>query len=173
MKIRTPAQNPKSNVQKGLYLRKQDLRKGIELLFFAYRDFTAEADRILEPFGLGRAHHRVLYFVGRHPNMRVRDLLDTLNITKQSLSRVLSHLIQNGYVQQKTGERDKRQRLLRLTDKGKKLEAQLTEAQSRRFAAAYSERGGEDVTGFQNLLISLLNPETRHSLRHLYPDSVD
>ena len=95
--------------QKGLYLRKQDLRRGIELMFFAYRDFTGEADDVLAELGLGRAHHRVIYFVGRQPNMTVSDLLTILKITKQSLSRVLSHLIAEGYIHQEKGARDKRQ----------------------------------------------------------------
>ena len=86
--------------QKGLYLRKQDLRRGIELMFFAYRDFTGEADNVLAELGLGRAHHRVIYFIGRQPGMTVSDLLSILKITKQSLSRVLSHLVAEGYVHQ-------------------------------------------------------------------------
>ena len=92
--------------QKSLYLRKQDLRRGIELMFFAYRDFTGEADDILSRLGLGRAHHRVIYFVGRQPNMTVSDLLSILKITKQSLSRVLSHLVAEGYIHQEQGARD-------------------------------------------------------------------
>ena len=101
--------------QKALFLRKETLRRGIELLFYAYRDFTSEADSILSEIGLGRAHHRVLYFVGKYSGMTVSDLLSILRITKQSLSRVLSHLIAEGYVRQQIGDTDKRQRLLFLT----------------------------------------------------------
>src|SRR5210317_1784599 len=98
---------PSQHIQKGLFLRKQELRKGIELLFFAYRDFTNEADELLSEIGLGRAHHRVIYFVGRKPNMTVSQLLAILKITKQSLSRVLSHLLEEGYIEQTQGARDK------------------------------------------------------------------
>ncbi len=159
--------------QKGLYLRKQDLRRGIELLFFAYRDFTGEADRILSEIGLGRAHHRVIYFVGRQPGMTVSELLSILNITKQSLSRVLSHLMAEGYIVQQQGARDKRQRLLSLTDRGLALENRLTDVQCRRFAAAYSERGGEAVDGFQQVLTSLINEEARAALKDRHPDLFD
>src|ERR1700754_672898 len=103
--IKTPA-NP-------LFLREDDLRQGIELLFFAYRDFTAKADETLVQYGFGRAHHRVIYFVGRNPGMTVSDLLDILKITKQSLSRVLGQLVRQGFIQQRPGP-DRRQRLLDL-----------------------------------------------------------
>lgn len=162
-----------SSPQKGLYLRKQDLRRGIELLFFAYRDFTGEADEILSELGLGRAHHRVIYFVGRQPDMTVSELLGILKITKQSLSRVLSHLIDNDYIRQTQGVRDKRQRLLALTQKGVALEAKLTDVQCRRFAAAYSARGGDAVDGFVKVLTSLLDEEMRGELRRQYPDRID
>ena len=125
------------HVQKGLFLRKQELRKSIELLFFAYRDFTKEADEILSQLGLGRAHHRVIYFVGRKPGMTVSELLSILKITKQSLSRVLSHLLEEEYITQRPGERDKRQRLLSLTPKGVELEARLTGC---RRAKAYADQ---------------------------------
>src|SRR5919205_3011055 len=92
-----------------LFLREDDLRQGIELLFFAYRDFTAEADAILAQFGFGRAHHRVIYFVGRNPSMTVSELLGILRITKQSLSRVLGQLVRQGFIIQKPGSTDRRQ----------------------------------------------------------------
>lgn len=174
MNLPASSSNPTaSGPQKGLYLRKQDLRRGIELLFFAYRDFTGEADAILSDLGLGRAHHRVIYFVGRQPDMTVSELLGILKITKQSLSRVLSHLINTGYIHQKPGVRDKRQRLLSLTEKGTKLEARLTDVQCRRFATAYSSRGGDAVDGFVKVLTSLLDDEMRAELRRQYPDRID
>src|SRR5208337_3729251 len=98
-----------------LFLREEELRQGIELLYFAYRDFTAEPDAMLAEYGFGRAHHRVIYFVGRNPAITVSDLLSTLRITKQSLSRVLSQLIKEGFILQRPGPRDRRQRLLELT----------------------------------------------------------
>ena len=102
-----------------------EVRQGIELLFFAYRDFTAEPDAILAQYGFGRAHHRVIHFVGRHPQMTVGELLDILKITKQSLSRVLGQLVQQGFIIQYPGPRDRRQRLLDLTPRGCELERQL------------------------------------------------
>jgi DNA-binding MarR family transcriptional regulator len=146
--------------QKALFLRKETLRRGIELLFYAYRDFTSEADSILSEIGLGRAHHRVLYFVGKYSGMTVSDLLIILRITKQSLSRVLSHLIAEGYVRQQIGDTDKRQRLLFLTSKGSALEARLTDIQCKRFANAYLQSGASDVAGFEQVLNALLDEQT-------------
>ena len=143
--------------QKALFLRKEALRRGIELLFYAYRDFTNEADTILFEIGLGRAHHRVIYFVGKKPGMTVSDLLSILRITKQSLSRVLSRLISEEYVYQKIGSIDKRQRLLFLTSKGSELETQLTDIQCKRFANAYLQTGASEVAGFEEVLNALLD----------------
>src|SRR6266478_5856300 len=108
-----------------LFLREEELRQGIELLYYAYRDFTAEPDAMLARYGFGRAHHRVIYFVGRHPEMTVTALLAILRITKQSLSRVLSQLVHQGFIIQRAGQRDRRQRLLELTQKGIELERLL------------------------------------------------
>jgi DNA-binding MarR family transcriptional regulator len=108
----------------------------IELLFFAYRDFVGEADQTLATFGFGRAHHRVLHFVNRNPGMRVSDLLETLRITKQSLGRVLKQLVDDGFIEQKPGSVDRRQRLLTTTTKGRRLAIDLAERQSARLAAA-------------------------------------
>ena len=144
-----------------LFLREEELRQGIELLFYAYRDFTAEPDRILAELGLGRAHHRVIYFVGRNPGMPVSALLDILKITKQSLSRVLGKLIRVGFIQQKAGTRDARQRLLELTPKGAALERRLTEGQRRRFATAYRGAGADAVDGFRKVLTGLIDENER------------
>ena len=97
----------------------------IELLFFAYRDFVGDADAVLAKFGFGRAHHRVLHFVNRNPGMKVAELLGILKITKQSLGRVLKQLIDEGYVEQKEGATDRRQRLLFVTAKGESLALKL------------------------------------------------
>src|SRR3954452_21785144 len=113
-------------------LREDEVRQGIELLFFAYRDFTAEPDAILAQYGFGRAHHRVIHFVGRHPQMTVSELLGILRITKQSLSRVLGHLVHQEFVLQRPGPHDRRQRLLELTPKGQELERRLSEPQRAR-----------------------------------------
>ena len=148
-------------IGKALFLREEELRRGIELMFFAYRDFTGEADSILAEQNMGRAHHRAIYFIGRNPGIRVSELLAILNITKQSLSRVLSALVETGHVEQHTGPEDRRQRLLYLTETGTELEARLTEVQARRFARAYREAGMTAVEGFQRVLEGLLDSETR------------
>src|SRR5436190_9287236 len=111
----------------------------IELLFFAYRDFIGDPDDVLARLGFGRAHHRVLHFVNRNPGMKVAELLDILRITKQSLGRVLKQLIQQGYVVQKEGESDRRQRLLYVTPKGEGLAMKLASLQTSRLARALSE----------------------------------
>jgi DNA-binding MarR family transcriptional regulator len=154
---------------KPLFLREEELRRGIELMFFAYRDFTGEADSILAEQDMGRAHHRTIYFVGRNPGITVSELLSILNITKQSLSRVLSRLVKDNYIIQKTGTGDRRQRLLYLTDQGSTLESRLTDLQGRRFAAAYRAAGAPAVEGFQNVLQGLLNTETRDQIEGLGP----
>jgi DNA-binding MarR family transcriptional regulator len=144
-----------------LFLREEELRQGIELLFYAYRDFTAEPDAMLGDYGFGRAHHRVIYFVGRNPGMTVSDLLDILRITKQSLSRVLGQLVDEGFITQRTGSRDRRQRLLDLTEKGVELERQLTERQRARIARAYREAGAEAVEGFRKVMLGLIDEADR------------
>lgn len=144
-----------------LFLREEELRKAMELLFFAYRDFTAEADVVLSDLGLGRAHHRVIYFVGRHKDISVSDLLRILRITKQSLSRVLSELVREGYILQKPGLQDRRQRLLDLTDKGVELERQLSERQRQLVARAFREAGGEAVDGFRKVMIGMIDEPDR------------
>jgi len=108
----------------------------IELLFFSYRDFVGEADHILEAIGFGRAHHRVVYFVSRNPGLRVSDLLDILQITKQSLSRVLKQLLDDGYIEQRPGPVDRRERLLFATEKGTKLTTELSARQHQRLVRA-------------------------------------
>lgn len=143
-----------------LFLREEELRQGIELLFYAYRDFTSEPDAILESLGFGRAHHRVIYFVGRRPEMTVTELLGVLKITKQSLNRVLSQLVAEGYVTQRPGDRDRRQRLLDLTEKGVELERQLSESQRARFAQAYREAGAEAVEGFRKVMLGIITSES-------------
>src|SRR5580658_7130393 len=123
--------------------REEVVRQGIELLFFAYRDFTAEPDAILEEYGFGRAHHRVVHFVGRHPQMTVGALLDILRITKLSLNRVLGQLLRQGFIVQHRGAVDRRQRLLELTERGRELERRLSEPQRARVAAAYRRAGAQ------------------------------
>src|SRR6202049_564559 len=136
--------------------REEAVREGIELLFFAYRDFTAEPDAILEQYGFGRAHHRVVHFVGRRPQMTVGDLLVILRITKQSLNRVLGQLVRQGFIVQHRGAQDRRQRLLELTEKGRELERQLSEPQRDRVGAAYRNAGAQAVEGFRKVLLGII-----------------
>ena len=136
-----------------------EVRQGIELLFFAYRDFTAEPDAILARYAFGRAHHRVIHFVGRHPQMTVGELLGILRITKQSLSRVLGQLVRQGFIVQRPGARDRRQRLLELTFKGRELERQLSEPQRVRVANAYRQVGVRAVEGFRKVLLEIIADE--------------
>ncbi|CCQ72289.1 HTH transcriptional regulator, MarR family [Magnetospira sp. QH-2] len=138
-----------------------ELRRTMELLFFAYRDFTGEADAILDEIGFGRAHHRALYFIGAHPGSTVSDLLDILKITKQSLARVLSQLVREDYVRQEPGPTDRRQRLLYLTDQGQTLERRLAEAQWARILRAYGDTGEEAVSGFRAVLRQLIEETDR------------
>lgn len=151
-----PAPSGKSGANP-LFLRDEVLRQGIEMLFYAYRDFTAEPDAILAERGLGRAHHRVIYFVGLYPGMPVSDLLEILQITKQSLSRVLGQLVNEGYIVQKQGTKDRRQRLLELTDKGRTLEQELTANQRERIERAFRNAGAEAVEGFRKVMLGVMS----------------
>ena len=144
-----------------LFLREEELRQGMELLFYAYRDFTAEPDAILAKHKLGRAHHRVIYFVGRYPSIGVSELLDILRITKQSLSRVLGELVRQGFITQQPGQRDRRQRLLQLTAKGAELERKLSESQRQRVARAYRAAGAEAVEGYRKVLSGMVDDDGR------------
>ena len=142
-----------------LFLRDAELRQAIELLFFAYRDFTAEPDAILADYGFGRAHHRAIHFIGRHPGMTVSALLGILRITKQSLNRVLGQLVAEGYVKQRRGTRDRRQRLLELTAGGIALEERISAEQRARVARAYREAGAEAVEGFRKVMLGIIGDE--------------
>lgn len=141
----------------------------VELLFFAYRDFTREADAILAEFRLGRAHHRVLHFVNRHPGLRVADLLDILKITKQSLARVLKQLVDEGWISQQTGVDDRRERLLRVTDKGARLAGRLDTLQSRRVAAAIASCDAANEAAVRQFLFNMISMEERGQVEALLP----
>ena len=147
-----------------LYLREEQLRMAQDLFFFAYRDFTAAADQVLAELGLGRAHHRALHFIGRNPGISVGELLGILRVTKQSLARVLSTLVEQGLVAQASGRADRRQRLLHLTDAGRALERRLFEAQRERLLAAFREAGGPAVDGFRRVLRAIAGPGARAHL---------
>ena len=138
--IKSPA-NP-------VFLREEEVRQGIELLFFAYRDFTAEPDAILARYGFGRAHHRVIHFVGRHPQMTVSELLGILRITKQSLSRVLGQLVRQEFILQRPGPHDRRQRLLELTRRGRSSSDSCPSRSGRGSRNAYRQAGRPGGRGF-------------------------
>ena len=155
-----------------LFLREEELRQGIELLFYAYRDFTGEPDSILAEYGFGRAHHRAIHFINRDPGMTVAALLAILRITKQSLSRVLGQLVEEGYVEQKKGVRDRRQRLLYLTEKGRELEQRVSETQRARVAKAYQEAGAEAVEGYRKVLLGLIDEADATCCLEVDPESL-
>jgi DNA-binding MarR family transcriptional regulator len=144
-----------------LFLREEEIRLGMELLFFGYRDFTSGPDAILGELDMGRAHHRVLYFVGRNPGITVSDLLGILRITKQSLGRVLKPLVDGGYVVHAPGRSDRRQRLLTLTQKGEALERRLFERQRDTLSRAYRECGAQAVEGFRRVMLGMMGPDAR------------
>lgn len=151
-----------------LFLTDEQLRQGIEGMFFAYRGFTADPDRILATMAYGRAHHRALHFIARCPGMKVSNLIDILGVTKQSLNRVLRTLIADGLVESRVGSRDRRERHLTLTEAGRALERELGDAQRARMRAAFRKAGPEAVAGFRKVLDAMMDPEMRrqyHALR--------
>ncbi|MBK5947056.1 MarR family transcriptional regulator [Rhodobacter veldkampii DSM 11550] len=144
-----------------LFLTDEQLRKGIEAMFFAYRGFTADPDRILDGLDYGRAHHRAIHFINRQPGLTVNALLNVLGVTKQSLNRVLRTLIEDGLVESRVGRKDKRERHLHLTERGTALERELSEAQRVRMRAAYRAAGPQAVAGFRQVLEAMMDPDLR------------
>ena len=139
----------------------------VELLFFAYRDFTAEPDAILAEIGFGRAHHRVLHFVNRNPGLRVADLLDVLRITKQSLARVLKQLIDEGYIVQAAGANDRRERRLHPSDTGRALAERLLAIQTARIADALKTAGGDAERVARSFLFAVIGDSERSEVQRL------
>jgi len=150
-----------------LFLREPEIRRGIELLYFGYSRMTQSIDEGLAKQGLGRAHHRTLYFIARSPDIKVGELLGLLSVTKQSLGRVLTELQERGYVESRVGPTDRRQRLLRLTPNGVALERSLYEQLRTRVADAYARAGQEAVTGFWAVLEGLIPPDERDRIARL------
>ena len=150
-----------------LFLTDEQLRKAIEAMFFAYRGFTADPDRILSDKGYGRAHHRALHFIHRSPGTTVNNLLEILGVTKQSLNRVLRTLIADGLVESRVGTQDRRERHLHLTADGQALEQALSDAQRVRMRAAFRAAGPEAVAGFRQVLEAMMDPEMRRRYRRL------
>ena len=149
-----------------LFLTDEQLRQGSEAMFFAYRGFTADPDRILAELAYGRAHHRAIHFINRSPGTTVNNLLSILGVTKQSLNRVLRTLIEDGLVESRVGTRDKRERHLFLTEEGAALEQELSTAQRSRMRAAFRQAGPEAVAGFRQVLEAMMdNDMRRHYVR--------
>jgi len=144
-----------------LFLTDEQLRKGIEAMFFAYRGFTADPDRILSEKSYGRAHHRAIHFIHRSPGTTVNNLLSILGVTKQSLNRVLRTLVEDGLVESNVGATDKRERNLYLTEKGAALERELSDAQRDRMRVAYRAAGPAAVTGFRQVLEAMMDEDMR------------
>jgi len=156
---------------KGAPLPDAKLHEFAELLFFAYRDFTRDPDAILKDFGFGRAHHRVLHFVNRHSGLRVADLLDILNITKQSLSRVLKQLIDQGYIVQQAGSSDRRERLLFPTERGRALAHRLAAPQLVRLQVAIEAAGPGAEAALRQFLEAMINAEDRPKVSSIMSSS--
>jgi DNA-binding MarR family transcriptional regulator len=146
-----------------LFLTDDLQRQGIEAMFFAYRGFTADPDRILAEMAYGRAHHRAIHFINRAPGTTVNNLLAILGVTKQSLNRVLRTLISDGLVESRVGTVDKRERHLFLTETGRSLETKLSDAQRARMRTAYKEAGPEAVSGFKKVLEAMMDPDMRRA----------
>jgi DNA-binding MarR family transcriptional regulator len=161
----TPSASP-------LFLREGEVRRGVELLYFGYTRLTRSIDQGLAQHGLGRAHHRALYFIARQPNLTVSELLRFLGITKQSLGRVINDLTSKGLVLTKAGDSDRRQKLLRLTDEGAAFETQLFESLRTGVAAAYGAAGQESVTGFWRVLEGLIPEDERAMVTALQDDNL-
>ena len=150
-----------------LFLTDDQIRQGIETLFFAYRDITGHPDKILENYSYGRAHHRVIHFVNRKPGLTVNELLDILGVTKQSLNRVLRQLVDDGLIDSRIGKIDRRQRNLYLTDTGVALEKELSDVQRKNMRRAYSAAGPDAVQGFRTVLEAMIQPEVAERMRNM------
>ena len=143
-----------------LFLSEKEIRKIIELIFFSYREFTLGPDEILNKINYGRAHHRVIYFVGKQKNITIKDLLGILKITKQSLSRVLNQLVKEKYILVSTGE-DKRTKKLSLTQKGLNLEEKLSKIQINKIKSIINDAKESDINGFKKILYSMIDEKSK------------
>jgi DNA-binding MarR family transcriptional regulator len=177
-RLRAPAEPPAgaataAGAARGAAAADAQLITCVELLFFAYRDFTGEADAVLAEFGLGRAHHRVLHFVNRNPGLKVQDLLDILKITKQSLARVLKLLVDQGWICQIAGNEDRRQRLLHTTEKGAGLAGRLDALQAKRIGNALAAAGPGSEAAMLRFLFAMIVPEERAFVEALLPRPIE
>tara|TARA_B100001175_G_C18962779_1_gene381384 strand:+ start:22 stop:504 length:483 start_codon:yes stop_codon:yes gene_type:complete len=143
-----------------LFLNEKEIRKIIELMFFSYRDFTSGPDKVLEKINFGRAHHRVIYFVGKRNNLTIKELLTILQITKQSLSRVLNQLVKEKYIILSTGE-DKRTKKLILSKKGEELEKKLSDIQIKKIYNLIKNYEEDDINGFKKILYQMIEDKNQ------------
>ena len=149
-----------------IFLSEKEIRKLMELLFFSYRDFTSGPDKVLEKIEFGRAHHRIIYFVGKKEGITIKDLLSILQITKQSLSRVLNQLVKNKYINVSTGF-DKRTKKLSLTSKGLELEKKLSIIQINKIRNVLKSKKDIDINGFKRILFDMINEESKKNFKDL------
>ena len=155
-----------NNLLSPFYLKEKEIRKIIELIFFSYRDFTGGPDEILEKLNFGRAHHRVIYFVGKKKNITIKDLLKVLKITKQSLSRVLNQLVKEGYINVSTGL-DKRTKILLLTNNGYSLEKKLSLIQTNKIKTTLSNFNEDDINSFKQILFEMIETDNKKIFQQL------
>ena len=155
-----------NNLISPFFLNNREIRKIIELVFFSYRDFTAGPDQILEKLNFGRAHHRVIYFVGKKDKITIKELLGVLKITKQSLSRVLNQLVKESFIVVSTGL-DKRTKNLSLTSKGLKLENELSTIQIKKIKKVINNFDQEDINGFKKILYEMIDIDNKKTFQHL------
>ena len=155
-----------NNLISPFFLSDKEIRKVIELIFFSYRDFTEGPDKILEKLNFGRAHHRVIYFVGKKNNITIKELLRVLKITKQSLSRVLNQLVKEGYIFVSTGI-DKRTKTLSLTNKGFDLENKLSTIQINKIKKVINTFNEDDINGFKKILFGMIETDNRKTFQQL------
>ena len=155
-----------NNLISPFFLNEKEIRKIIELVFFSYRDFTAGPDQILEKLNFGRAHHRVIYFVGKKDKITIKELLGVLKITKQSLSRVLNQLVKEGFIEVSTGL-DKRTKNLSLTTNGLKLENKLSTIQIKKIKKVINNFNKEDIDGFKKILYEMIEVDNKTTFQHL------
>ena len=149
-----------------LFLNEKEIRKIIELMFFSYRDFTSGPDKVLEKIRFGRAHHRVIYFVGKQENLTIKELLSILQITKQSLSRVLNQLVKERYIMLTIGD-DKRTKKLSLSKKGQELEKKLTNIQITKIYNIIKKYSEDDINGFKKILYSMIEENNQEKFNEI------
>ena len=155
-----------NNLLSPFFLNDREVKKVIELIFFSYRDFTSGPDKILEKINFGRAHHRIIYFVGKKNHITIKELLVVLQITKQSLSRVLNQLVKEKFIIVSTGV-DKRTKKLSLTDKGNKLESELSSIQIKKIRGVINKFSEDNINGFKKILYEMIEDSNKKTFQEI------